>query len=257
MACALLGFYMILKAVPQFASSIMTGSVSGMDGGMVRAAAAAGYGLGMSVFNTSRTAAHGVMGAARTVTQAAQAFSYTAQAARDTGSSPGEAKRAGAWEAFKTVMTGPEHGGSRAAGDRMYSDDQRAHQYAGVRNSGGADTNSLGSPAAASIAGAAIASNIAGNVKTSDSPNPRNNDIDTQRASNTERAGRISSAGTYSTPASQSSVFGSAVNEGRASEINRQNQADAQKAKGIYGSETDSWGSYESDKEKGGRDNGR
>jgi hypothetical protein len=127
---------MILNAVPQFASSIMTGSVSGMDGGAVRAAAAAGYGAGMSVWSKSRTMAQGAMGIGSTVSQAAQAYSHTAQAAKDTGSSPGEARKAGAWEAFKTVMTGPQAGGPRAAGDRIYSDHQRAAQFADARNSG-------------------------------------------------------------------------------------------------------------------------
>jgi hypothetical protein len=136
MACALLGFYMILKAVPQFASSVLTGSVSGLDGGLARSAAMAGYGLGATVAGASRTMARGAMGAASTVSQAAQAYMYTAQAAKDTGSSPGEARKAGAWEAFKTVMTGPQAGGPRAAGDRIYSDHQRAAQFADARNSG-------------------------------------------------------------------------------------------------------------------------
>jgi type IV secretory pathway TrbL component len=146
MACALLGFYMLLKAVPQFASSVMTGSVSGMDGGAVRAAAAAGYGMGMSVWSKSRTVAQGAIGAAGTVSQAVQTYQYTSQAARDTGSSPGEARKAGALEAFKTIMTGPQAGGPRAAGDKIYSDHQRAAQYADVRNAGGA-MDSLSSPA--------------------------------------------------------------------------------------------------------------
>jgi type IV secretory pathway TrbL component len=135
MACALLGFYMILKAVPQFASSILTGSVSGMDGGMVRAAAAAGYGLGMTVVNTSRMAAQKMMGGASVVSQAAQTYQYTAQASRDTGSAPGAATAAGAKEAMKTVMTGTQAGGARAAGERSYTDYQRARQFADVRNS--------------------------------------------------------------------------------------------------------------------------
>jgi hypothetical protein len=71
MSCALIGFYMLVKAVPQFASSVMTGSVSGMDGGMVRSAAMAGYGLGMTVGNTSRMAAQKVIGGASLVSQAA------------------------------------------------------------------------------------------------------------------------------------------------------------------------------------------
>jgi hypothetical protein len=290
MACALLGFYMILKAVPQFASSVMTGSVSGMDGGMVKAAAAAGYGLGMTVINSSRAAAQGIMGAAGTVTQAAQAYSYTAQAAGDTGSSPGEARRAGAWEAFKTVMAGPQPGGHRAEGDRAYSDYQRGQQFSDVRNS--SNSNSLGSPAAASAARAVAASNLAGSGKTSNSSNTTNvaadishgtrgagyantgvspnvTDItagapDTQANANETRDGRLSGSGSYAAPASQSPGFAPAVNEGRAAEINRQNQqdrrnaADAKEAREAYGSsETDFWGSYESDRYNGERDKGK
>jgi hypothetical protein len=136
MACALLGFYMILKAVPQFASSVLTGSVSGLDGGLAKSAAMAGYGLGATVVGTSRTAARGIMGGVSTVSQAAQIDLYTAQAAKDTGSTTGEARKAGAWEAFKTVMTGPQAGGPRTAGERIYSDHQRAAQFADARNSG-------------------------------------------------------------------------------------------------------------------------
>ena len=136
MSCALLGFYMLLKAVPQFASSVMTGSASGMDGGMVKAAAAAGYGLGATVVGASRTAARGIMGGVSAVSQAAQTYLYTSQAAKDTGSTTGEARKAGAWEAFKTVMTGAQAGGPRAAGERIYSDNQRAAQFADSRNSG-------------------------------------------------------------------------------------------------------------------------
>jgi type IV secretory pathway TrbL component len=136
MACALLGFYMILKAVPQFASSVMTGSVSGLDGGLARSAAMAGYGLGASVAGASRTMARGAMGAVNTVSQAAQTYLYTAQASRDTGSTPSQARAAGAWEAFKTVMAGPQAGGERAAGERIYSDSQRSAQFADARNSG-------------------------------------------------------------------------------------------------------------------------
>jgi type IV secretory pathway TrbL component len=136
MACALLGFYMILKAVPQFASSVLTGSVSGLDGGLARSAAMAGYGLAATVAGASRTMTGGIIGGVSTVSQAAQAYQYTAQASRDTGSSPGEARKAGAWDAFKTVMTGPQAGSPRAAGERIYSDHQRAAQFADARNSG-------------------------------------------------------------------------------------------------------------------------
>jgi type IV secretory pathway TrbL component len=138
MACALLGFYMILKAVPQFASSVLTGSVSGFDGGLAKSAAMAGYGLGVTVWQMSRTAAQKVIGGASVVSQAAQTYQYTSQAARDTGSDSDGAKAAGAKEAATTVMTGSQPGGPRAAGERIYSDHQRAAQFADVR-SGGAD----------------------------------------------------------------------------------------------------------------------
>jgi hypothetical protein len=111
MSCALIGFYMLVKAVPQFASSVMTGSVSGMDGGMVKSAAMAGAALGMTVVSTSRTAAQKMIGGASLVSQAAQTYMYTSQAAKDTGSAPGEARKAGAWEALKTIAAGSQPGG--------------------------------------------------------------------------------------------------------------------------------------------------
>jgi type IV secretory pathway TrbL component len=174
MSCALVGFYMLVKAVPQFASSVMTGSVSGMDGGMVKSAAMAGAALGMTVVNTSRTAAQKVMGGASVVSQAAQTYQYTSQAARDTGSSPGEAKSAGAAEALKTVAAGTQPGGPRAAGERSSSDYQRGQQFADVRNSGtGRDT--LGVPPApqsSQKADAATATAAAINVSSGSPQNP-------------------------------------------------------------------------------------
>jgi type IV secretory pathway TrbL component len=162
MACALLGFYMILKAVPQFASSVLTGSASGMDGGMVRAAAMAGYGLGSTVVNTSRTMAQSVISGVSTVSQAAQTYQYTSQAAKDTGSTPSAAKAAGAKEAFATLTAGPQPGGARGAGERMYTDNQRAQQFADIRNRG---TDNLSAPAgqtANPVSGAASGVTIAG-----------------------------------------------------------------------------------------------
>jgi type IV secretory pathway TrbL component len=226
MSCALLGFYMLVKSVPQFASSIMSGGASSLDGGMIHAAAAAGYGLGMSVIKSSRSTARGIMGAGSTVTQAAQTYKYTSQAARDTGSTPGEARMAGAKEAFKTIMTGPQPGGSYGAGDRMYQDHQRAAQFADARNGG---SNSLGSPPA-SDSGAGSHS-------------------DSAPVNSSGESGRTTSAGTYVSPSSQSLGFAPSVNAGRAAEMNRENRADAREAMGSYGSsETDSWGSYASDR---------
>ncbi|MDL2264475.1 type IV secretion system protein [Synergistaceae bacterium OttesenSCG-928-I11] len=148
MACALMGFYMILKAVPQFASSILTGSSSWLDGGALKGAAMAGYALGATVVNSSWSMAQKMIGGASVVSQAAQTYQHTSQAARDTGSTPNEAKAAGAKEAVATVMTGPQVGGSRAAGERIYSDHQRGQQFADVR--AGASSNMMSQPASSS-----------------------------------------------------------------------------------------------------------
>jgi type IV secretory pathway TrbL component len=156
MSCALLGFYTILKAVPQFASSVLTGSVSGLDGGMMKAAAAAGYGLGATVWQMSRSGAQSVINTASVVSQAAQTYQHTSQASRDTGSSPNEARTAGAKEAIKTLMTGTQPGGPRAAGERIYSDYQRGQQFADVRNAGGT-SNTMASPASSATVAAATA----------------------------------------------------------------------------------------------------
>jgi type IV secretory pathway TrbL component len=167
MSSAILGFYMIVKAVPQYAASVMTGSASGMDGGMVRAAAMAGYGLGATVVSSSRFAAQKLIGGASTVIQASQAYQHTSQAARDTGSTPGEAKAAGAREAFSTVMTGTGSGGSRSGGERIYSDSQRAAQYADVRAP--ANANALSSPASQAASGSGESSGrTSGNVTIAD-----------------------------------------------------------------------------------------
>jgi hypothetical protein len=217
---------MLVKAVPQFASSVMTGSVSGMDGGMVRAAAAAGYGLGMTVVNTSRMAAQKMIGGASVVSQAAQTYAYTSQAAKDTGSSPGEAKRAGAWEAFKTVMTGSQPGGPRAAGDRMYADHQRAAQFADVRNAG-SDRNTLGVPPA--------------------SQNTQKADAAVASAAS---SGAAHGAGPYQTP-STDSIFGpsagSAQNTANGN-VTIAGSSEAKAANDIYGSSTGSWGSFASER---------
>jgi hypothetical protein len=157
MSCALLGFYTILKAVPQFASSVLTGSVSGFDGGMIKAAATAGYGLGATVWQMSRAGTQSVIGGASVISQAAQTYQHTTQASRDTGSTPGEARAAGAREAVATVMTGTQPGGPRAAGDRIYSDYQRGQQFSDVRNAGGT-ANTMASPiSSVTIASAAAA----------------------------------------------------------------------------------------------------
>lgn len=134
MSCALMGFYLLIKSVPSFASSILTGSSSSLDGGAVKAAAMAGYALGATVISTSRNIAQTTIGGASTVSQAAQTFQHTSQAARDTGSTVEGARTAGAKEAAATILTGPQAGGPRAAGERIYADHQRDEQFADVRS---------------------------------------------------------------------------------------------------------------------------
>jgi type IV secretory pathway TrbL component len=232
MSCALIGFYMLVKAVPQFASSVMTGSVSGMDGGMVKSAAMAGAALGMTVINTSRTAAQKMIGGASLVSQAAQTYMYTSQAAKDTGSTPGEARKAGAVEALKTITTGSQPGGPRAAGERIYADHQRGTQFADVRNSSGG-RNTMGVPPA-----------------SQSSQNP-------QSSRKVEAAATASNAahgaGPYQTP-STDSIFGPAANPTRATagdNVTIAGSAEAKAANNAYGSSTeDSWGSFASEGKK-------
>ncbi len=134
MTCALMGFYMLIKSVPSFAASILSGSSSSLDGGAVKAAAMAGYALGATVISTSRNIAQTAIGGASTVSQASQTFQHTSQAARDTGSTVEGARGAGAREAAATILTGPQAGGPRAAGERIYADHQRGEQFADVRS---------------------------------------------------------------------------------------------------------------------------
>jgi type IV secretory pathway TrbL component len=235
MSCALIGFYMLVKAVPQFASSVMTGSVSGMDGGMVRAAAAAGYGLGMTVLNTSRTAAQKMIGGASLVSQAAQTYQYTSQAAKDTGSTQGEARKAGVVEALKTITMGSQSGGPRAAGERIYADHQRGTQFADVRNST-SDRNTLGVPPASQSQQSAESSQKAEAAATTAAAS----------ASNAAHG-----AGPYQTP-STDSIFGPAANPTSAAaggNVTIAGSSEAKAANDAYGSSSEnSWGSYASDR---------
>jgi hypothetical protein len=227
MSCALIGFYMLIKAIPQFASSVMTGSVSGMDGGMVRTAAAAGYGLGMTVVNTSRTAAQKVIGGASLVSQAAQTYQYTSQAVRDTGSSPGESRKAGVVEAIKTIAMGSQPGGPRAAGDRMYADHQRGAQFSDVRNSG-AERNTLGAPPASQ--------NSQNSPKTDSAAANAAQDMEPHKTPSTD------------------SIFGSAAGSARTAasgNVTIAGSAEAKTANDAYSSSSDvSWGSFASDRKK-------
>jgi hypothetical protein len=225
-SCALLGFYMILKAVPQFASSILTGHASGMDGGAVRAAALAGYGLGATVVSTSRMAAQKFIGGASVVSQAAQTYQYTAQAARDTGSAD-SAKAVGAKEAAATVMTGAQPGGPRGAGERIYSDYQRGQQFADVRNAGGQASNTMAAPVQANTAVVADSTAAVSAAALSAAATGANHDPYTMPSSQINQEagmGNVSIAGSTSSASSVSESSGA-----------------------------DSWGSFASDKKKGER----
>ncbi|GHV44838.1 hypothetical protein FACS1894204_02650 [Synergistales bacterium] len=219
MACALLGFYTILKAVPQFASSVLTGSVSGMDGSAIKAAVMAGYGLGATVMQISRTGAQSVMGATSVVSQAAQTYQYTSQASRDTGNTQGTAKAAGAKEALATVMTGSQQVGPRGAGERIYSDHQRSSQFADVR-SANSGANTMSTPSAASSAASSVTSGTATNNATTSAMTAAT------VAGNVTIAGSRAAAGTGNAKAAQEAY--SAPNA------------------------SESWGSYASDKNKKG-----
>jgi type IV secretory pathway TrbL component len=196
MSCALLGFYTILKAVPQFASSVLTGSVSGLDGGGIKAAAAAGYGLGATVWQMSRAGTQSVINTTSVVSQAAQTYRYTSQASRDTGSTPSEARVAGVKEAIKTLTTGTQTGGPRGAGERIYGDFQRGQQFADVRNSSGAANTgaantmaspTLSTPATVAAATAVVLESAAAN------PNPGSESYASPNSGNTDSWGSFAS----------------------------------------------------------------
>jgi hypothetical protein len=147
-------------------------------------------------------------------------------------------------------MTGPQPGGPRAAGERIYADHQRAAQFADVRNSG-ANRNTLGVPPVAQ---------------------------DSQNSQKTEAARAIdSSSGSLSNPTldsvsqgiepylmpSSGSSVESAVHQNHAaagsnvtiagSPEARGANAKAANAKAANAEEaysTDSWGSFASDRKK-------
>lgn len=285
MACALMGFYMILKAVPQFASSILTGGSSWLDGGALKGAAMAGYALGATVVNTSRSMGQKLIGGASVVSQAAQTYQHTSLAARDTGSTPGESKVAGAKEAVSTVMNGSQAGGPRAAGERIYSDQQRGQQFADVR--AGASTNMMSQPASGSVGGfvtmdvsrrnetnaqtpanvannsintnaqhnsnSASAQNAPGHHNTTSSPNTAGtvsaSSASAVAAASAANTGAVRSAGPYVTPSSQSE-YPAASSPPPAPSAQQAKTSQESGAAGDASSADIAWGSFESDRKK-------
>ena len=274
MSCALMGFYMILKAVPQFATSILTGGSSWLDGSALKGAAMAGYAMGMTVINTSRNMANKAIGGASLVSQAAQTYQHTSQAARDTGSTSGEARSAGAKEALATVATGPQSGGPRAAGERIYSDHQRSQQFADTR--AGSSANTMAQPASGSgfatmdasrknETTAQSATNVANTTNVSNNPSAgtQNTPATAPYAAGTVAAsavsaaavasaastGAVRSAGPYVTPSSQSDP--ASTQQARSPSSSQATSSNESAAARAGSAEDAAWGSFASDREKG------
>ncbi len=119
MASALVAFYMVVRAIPQYAAAILFGQAYA-DGGAVKAAMVTGFGLGMTVFNMSRSTSRGIVNSGGTVREAAQAYKNSMHTARDSGAGGGQAHAAGAWSAMKVVLgvgrTGTGSGPSSSGG---------------------------------------------------------------------------------------------------------------------------------------------
>jgi hypothetical protein len=144
----------------------------------------------------------------------------------------------------------------------MYSDHQRAAQYADAR-SGGALTDSLSKP----VASAASSAPPADGSSSPDSASPSNASHFTGNTQNSgqEKPERSASAGPYISPSSQSAGFEAAVNSGRTAAMNAsQSAARAQEIIGAKHAKNvseaaGSWGSYASDTKnnEGERTNGQ
>jgi hypothetical protein len=265
MTCALIGFYMIVKAVPQFAASVMTGSASGTDGGAVRTAAMAGYGLGATVVSMSRTGAQKLIGGTSTVSQASQAYQQTSQAMSNAGATRSEARSGGALEAFKVAATGAPSV-SAAHASRANAEQIRSNaQYGGQNNlSSPASVNNtnvssqVASGSQSSTNGASAAANTT--VAYSNS-NTTAQSATSKEAMSSKEA--VSSAGAYAAP-------GKAAETLSASRIYEQfsNTANISGAQGssvpapakpsvssenAKSSRTDSWGAYASDRKDGNK----
>ncbi|GHV56325.1 hypothetical protein FACS1894216_20120 [Synergistales bacterium] len=212
MTCALIGFYMIVKAVPQFAASVMTGSASGMDGSAVKAAAMAGYGLGAAVVSMSRTGAQKMIGGASTVSQASQAYQQTSQAMSNAGAAQSEARSGGAREAFKVAMTGAPSvsatHASRANAEQIRSDAQYGGQNnlsfpASVNNTNVSSQVASGSVATSPVISGSQSSTNGTGSTTNATAAYNNSNTAAQSATSKESMSSkeaVSSAGTYAAP---------------------------------------------------------
>jgi type IV secretory pathway TrbL component len=268
MTCALIGFYMIVKAVPQFAASVMTGSASGMDGGAVRTAAMAGYGLGATVVSMSRTGAQKMIGGTSTVSQASQAYQQTSQAMSNAGATRSEAMSGGAREAFKVAATGAPSvssaHASRANAEQIRNNAQYNGQNSAAAPPASVNNNTNVSSQAASGSQAPTNTTSA----TADATTAHNNSNRAQSATSKEAASSkeaVSSAGSYAaagksaetlsasriyerfanpanTPSGNTGAQNSPVPAPVKSSVSAENAKSAQ---------TDSWGAYASDRKDG------
>ena len=225
MACALIGFYMIVKAVPQYAASILTGMGSHLDGGAVRGAVAAGMGAGMTVYSMSRSLAHGTTSSVSAVSQAAQAYQHTTQAAKDTGTSNTQSRAAGAWDAVKTVFAGASHGSPRSSGEQIYSDYHRSQEF--HRDGGGMSGNGMAVPGSSTTGPGA--SGVRGSSPRTSSgiwSNPEGFDAAINQGKTVDRGDGVGLGFTDTAPGG----FSAAANQGKAAQV----RPNAQTAQNLY-----------------------
>ena len=228
MACALIGFYMIVKAVPQYAASILTGMGSHLDGGAVRGAVAAGMGAGMTVYSMSRTLAHGTTSSVSAVSQAAQAYQHTTQAAKDTGASPTQSRAAGAWDAVKTVFAGSSHGSPRSSGEQIYSDYHRAQEF--HRDGSGMSGNGMAVPGSnttgTTVTGAPDTKSPSPKASSSIWSNPEGFDPAVNQGKTVDRGDGVGLGFTDTAPGG----FSAAANQGKAAQV----RPNAEAAQNLY-----------------------
>ncbi|GHV55503.1 hypothetical protein FACS1894216_18020 [Synergistales bacterium] len=278
MTCALIGFYMIVKAVPQFAASVMTGSASGMDGGAVKAAAMAGYGLSATVVSMSRTGAQKMIGGASTVSQASQAYQQTSQAMSNAGATQSEARSGGAQEAFKVAMTGAPSvsaaHASRANAEQIRSDAQYGGQNnlsspASVNNTNMSSQVASGSVATSPVISGSQSSTNGTGSTTNATAAYNNSNAAAQSATSKESMSSkeaVSSAGSYAAPGktaetlSASRIYEQFANtanisgvQGSPTQAPAQSPASTPSAENAKSARTDSWGAYASDRKDGNK----
>jgi hypothetical protein len=105
----LLAFYIVLKAVPQYAVAILTGHATA-DGSMAKVAVMAGAGAALNVWKTTHGMSQTAINAANATNSAAQAYKNTSSSVLNSGGSKSKAVSMGSLSAIKTFMTAPIFG---------------------------------------------------------------------------------------------------------------------------------------------------